>query len=479
MKNSKPQITTLKLALSLSLGLSLGSIAMPSAAMASSALSDDHMYPYIAPSNCDVSLTLPDNSNNPEFSKLCKYVLVPPRTKGLMRLSTFSPSANIMQCRGVMTHLDSINKLEAALLTVATRIADLAAKGTDDGSLAKEQAKQAVISSALAGLRSAYSGIEAARAQIEFDGAQPESQMNEIRNLNHQVTELKGMVFVRAPISEGYISFVETIVSPEQAKTDPAVLASTIPGFRNGNQTTGPVVMTGAVSGSVTLSLAGACGLIQNYNYKVPLDAKIDEQKVASYMNANYTYSIPIESGVEYKAQVNVDNAIKAISEQYKTSGRFTITDLLRENLQGSSKEICHVAVTRYELAPSDPLKTSNFEDQLSGKVCAEMIKRLVDRMVTKGFVDAASREAGTSAPTQAGGNTASTAYRRECYDNSFAGFSYDSGCADVPYTILTWNDGFSQKQLELTDGTKYEETQNVSIGTVLPRWRTMSFTAQ
>ena len=459
--------------------LTLTAAALGAVFFSAGAFADDRMYPYIAPSGCDVSVSLPNNSNTPEFSKYCKYALVLPQTTAPMRLSSFSPSANIMQCRGVLAHLESINKLEEASKTEADRIAELATQGGDTLLIAKEKAKKDIIRDALADLRSSYSGVEAGRAQIELDGGLPESQMDDIRNLNHQLTELKGIVFVRAPISEGYVSFNESNVSPDQMKQDPAVLSSTIPGFRAPGQATGIVVMTGALSGAITLSLDGACGLVRDVNYKIPLDAKIDENKVASLLTANYTYSVPVESGVEYHAKINVDNAIDAISHQIKTSGPFSISDLLKANLQGSSSEICSVKVIRYELPQNDASKTKSFDDELTGKVCGDMIKRVVDRMVTKGFIDSITRETATAAPAQAGGNVPSTAYRQVCYDDSFAGISYSSGCSNEAYTVLNWQDGMSAKTLQLDDDTHFSEVQDVSIGNVIQRWRTTTFVAQ
>lgn len=463
MKSLKPQLTTLGVLLS---GLTLST----------SAHAEDKMFPYVAPRDCNVSVSLPNDSNKPEFSKNCHYALILPKSKGALQLSTFSPSANIMQCRAVLSHIDSINNMERVLNIESNKLIEMATKGSDDAAKDRQQARISALASSLTNMRSAYAGIEAANAQVILDGAQPESDMNEIRNLNHQLTELKGVVFARAPISEGYISFNEKNVSFEQSKADQAVLASTIPGFSQPGQKTSSVVMTGAVSGGITLSLSGACGLVTDLNYKIPSEAKVDAAKMAGLMVANYTYSVPVESGVEYLASLNVDNAIHAISTQIKTSGQFMLSELLKQNLQGSSSEICDVKVTRYELPPGDPLKTKDFEDALSGRVCEDLIKRLMARMQTKGFVDVIQKEAATAAPNQPGGNTSTIAYRRECYEDSFAGVRYASGCSDVAYTILTWHDGMSEKDLLLNDETHYSEIQRVAIGSILPRWRTMAF---
>jgi hypothetical protein len=233
--------------------------------------------------------------------------------------------------------------------------------------------------------------------------------------------------------------------------------------------------MNGGIEGSADLALSTACALIKDKNYD-PNTAQIDEARAAKQLIANFTYSVPVQTGVSFEAKLDVNNAIKAISAHEHTEGQFTANDILRSDIGGSSTQTCSVNILRYETPVTTDV--SGFERNFTGTICTTLLSRLTDRLVTKGFLTTIDREAGSAAAAKAGGNSAQTYYRRECFNKKFLGVTYDSGCNDVPYQVLSWHDGLSSKDVYVDDEAKYFESESADVQTVLYRWRTMNFSS-
>lgn len=443
----------------------------------------DNMYPYIAPKHCGTSIKAPEGGGDAVYSRNCKYAFVLPPTTGSARLRSFAPSMNIMMCSGYADNLRAIKMYRQIKENNNIQILKLQKTAPNHPDIAPLIAQNATLEDGIKSMTTTYAKIEAATAQIVLDSGMSEAWMAKWREINSQMIDLTKTVFVRAPVAEGYVSFVDVARSESASQLDPQVLKSTIPGFHgpDGRVTPGTIYMQGAVSGQVVLSLAGACGVLLDTNFETPSKAKVDEKRLNAFLPATFTYAVPVLSGVRVEAHINVANAVSAISAQLNTKRQFSTRETVETDLRGSSSQICNVNVTQYELPVIDEAQKIGFENYLKGDICTTLIARLAARMVTKGFIEKVQAAAQGTAPAQDGGLVPEERSARVCVrERDVLGlFPGKEKCRNQAYIAHRWQDGISSRDLTLRDETEYSEALSIELNQPILRWRTSGFDFQ
>lgn len=432
------------------------------------------MVPYIAPQDCEAGVSVPVGGQAPLFSKDCNYVFVLPRTEGRVSVSAYAPSANLQKCGQVEMDHTAADQLRAIRQTVYDAISKAIAVNPADPRIQALRDNAKYFNDEIAKLQTSYALVEGGQASLLFDASVSEDEMNQWRNLNHQMIEAQHTVFVPAPIAEGFISFGLVKASKDDLDSDPIVLQTVMPGL-NKTGDTATISMNSGVSGAVKLSMTGACEMAKitkTDENGLPLKrdySQLDVNQVAALLPANVTYSVDVQTGVGYSVQVMWQNFINAFQEQSKQSGQFSLNDLLKTDLEGTTKEVCHVDVDRYPGATT--LTEQGFDKQFTADICKSMIARLMGRLETEGFINTVKRESGDSPATVAGGNVPETHNSESCL--SFGPFSH---CKNSSYTILHWIDGVTDKTTILHDGTENYEQETGSYSDFMKRWTTMGF---
>ena len=427
-------------------------------------------FPVIAPQSCGYSLMHPENAAGAYHSADCKTVFIlPPRT-GTIRVASFSASENIRACAAVESNIASTNALSKKIQAITDEL-----DNTDPTSPRFQvlTAAIATLEPMRASLSSVYAAVEGATTQMVIDNGMTEEFRNQyiVDNVN---ALQQGADITYVPISESYLSF--TTKSPEsQADAQrPAVLSISIPGIPPSNNAKAPgqILMNGAVSAQVVLSLEGACPAFRGQDTLKSTSLVANLETMNSFVAANFTYSVPVKTSFGYKASLDIDTMAKELYKYSATHTQFSVDDYVRSVQEGSVKTPFTFEWDQYEVPAGE--KAQELAQDFIKQVYDRLADRLAERMKALGYLSLTEPTQDAVPPS---GTVDVPTPQRICHRKKVLFVDVGESCENVIVNAKVSMPGTVEQFVQKINETHFDATESAVKNAVVQRVYTSTFT--
>jgi hypothetical protein len=392
----------------------------------------------------------------------CKIAYVLPAAKGKMEMASFMATSSTLLCKSYGEYLKGMPENSKAIIRLTAELQ----RARSSRQRKEIESKIEALERREAVVGRIYRGKQAATAQLVFTNDVEANAINSLRSANYELGRTTGLDFRPAPIGTSILSFKKVNA---QNDLESPLIENSIPGLlKKADGSYESVLFNGALSGQVVFSLSGACGLFSTLPRDLTEVSKLkpDPARVASTLVANRSFQVPTRSRMSYEAVLNLDNAVKMMTDFRQTKSKFTVDEFMSKRASGNITQLLDLKVEASEL---DASQLGNWE-ALKATLTTEVASRLMDQFTKKlealGFLQiepSALPQAPNAGVDYVPGS------ERVCSSSSVFGFTYDRHCYDraisIPVQVngRSFLDAFQSSNINLSIGENLTINQPIN----------------